>query len=89
MSDPPLREAAAWSLRGALGVGALFLGVIVFQSLLRDGDLGRSWAPVLALTLIGATVGGLVGPLVGAVLARRRTAKQGSAEDSPPEDPAP
>lgn len=74
------RWASRWSLRGAGVVGGLFLAVAVVRTVLVGGGLVAHLAPTLAVTAIGATVGGLAGPLVGGGLARRRAARKDARE---------
>ncbi|HEX9885043.1 MAG TPA: hypothetical protein VGA70_01070 [Longimicrobiales bacterium] len=66
------RGTIGWTLASAGLLGALFLGVSAIRAGASGVPLGDVAGPILALGLIGATVGGLIGPLLGAVAARMR-----------------
>lgn len=69
---PEIRSVLRWTLGSAVVWGGLFLGIAT----LRAGSVGVSpvevAGPLLALGLIGATVGGLTGPLVRVLWLRFR-----------------
>lgn len=83
--DASLGRAFRWMIRGALLVGGIFLLVSVLQTLATGGRVLRHLGPILAMTVIGATVGGLAGPLVGGGIERRRERGRREEADGPPE----
>lgn len=60
------------SLVGGLGLGALFVAVSLYQNLMVEAGVFSNPGPVVAMGVIGFTVGALAGPLLGGLLDRMR-----------------
>ena len=64
------------SLGGALLVGGLFALLSAFQAIRSGAPFPSVIQPLLAFSVLGATIGALVGPLIGAGVAELRRRKQ-------------
>ncbi len=72
---PETRSVLHWTLGSGALWGGLFLGVAAFRSTTVGVAPWEVAAPLMALGLIGATVGGLTGPLVRLIWRRFRSAR--------------
>lgn len=68
MSGRTLRR----SLVGGVSTGALFVAVSLYQNLVVEQGAFSNPGPVLAMGVIGFTVGALAGPLAGGLLDHMR-----------------
>jgi len=70
--SPEHRSVLRWTLGSAAAWGGLFLGVASMRAAGVVDSLLDVWTPILALSLIGFTVGGLTGPLLRRIWLRLR-----------------
>ncbi len=77
-----MKTTGRWTAIGAAVGGGLFLALSVYRSVASGGPSMSHLNPIGVMTLIGVTVGALVGPLVGAIVARRRSLKEETTQNS-------
>ncbi len=61
-----------WTLWSALISFAAFAGVTATQAMAEGGNPLEHWGVIVALGVIGGTVGGLVGPMIRGISLRFR-----------------
>ena len=69
---PESKGVLKWTLWSALISFAAFAGVTATQAMAEGGNPLEHWGVIVALGIIGGTVGGLVGPMIRGISLRFR-----------------
>ena len=69
---PESKGVLKWTLWSALISFAAFAGVTATQAMAEGGNPLEHWGVIVALGVIGGTVGGLVGPMIRGISLRFR-----------------
>jgi uncharacterized membrane protein YeiH len=70
--NPESKGVLKWTLWSALLSFAAFAGVTATQAMAEGGNPIEHWGVIVALGVIGGTVGGLVGPMIRGISLRFR-----------------